>query len=128
MPCEKLVSFNISSQSKQQQKTKNKKKQKKKQTNKLSEHSSEHDKMEFKKIYSDKGKVQILHLGFQFMHNRGPQGPHDRSYFKCREKKCPAKLSTLGRLDGELTPSYHHHEDHNHRADMSSNIQFHLQI
>ena len=56
------------------------------------------------------------------MHNRGPQGPHDRSYFKCIDKKCPAKLSTLGPLDGELTLSYHHHEDHNHRADISSNI------
>ena len=31
-------------------------------------------------------------------------------------------MATFGDLHGELTMKYHHHEQHNHRADVSKNI------
>ena len=78
--------------------------------------------MEFQKILSGKEKVQILHLGFRMKWNKGPQGPNYTTYFKCVEKSCKATLATLGELSGELSLKFHHHEQHNHRADVSKNI------
>ena len=78
--------------------------------------------MEFQKILSGKEKVQILHLGFRMKWNKGPQGPNHTTYFKCVEKSCKATLATLGDLNGELSLKFHHHEQHNHRADVSKNI------
>ena len=78
--------------------------------------------MEFQKILSGKEKVQILHLGFRMKWNKGPQGPNHTTYFKCVEKSCKATLATLGELSGELSLKFHHHEQHNHRADVSKNI------
>ena len=78
--------------------------------------------MDFQKILSGKEKVQILHMGFRMKWNKGPQGPNKTSYFKCVEKSCKATMATLGELDGELTMKYHHHEQHNHRCDVSKNI------
>ena len=45
-----------------------------------------------------------------------------RSYFKCVIKTCNARLATTGDVNGDLMLKYHHHDQHNHRADVSANI------
>ena len=78
--------------------------------------------MEFKKILSGKSKAQILHLGFRFQWNRGPQGPARTTYFSCVEKNCKATLATTGELEGDLNLKYHRRHQHTHRPDPSANI------
>ena len=78
--------------------------------------------MEIRTILSGKNKTQILHRGFRFQWNRGPQGPHKTTYFSCVERTCKATLATTGELDGELTLKYHRYEQHVHRPDPSSNL------
>ena len=78
--------------------------------------------MELQKIISGKEKTQILHIGFRFQHNKGPQGPNQTTYFTCVEKGCRATLATCGALEGELALKFHRDHAHNHRADVSANI------
>ena len=78
--------------------------------------------MEFQKIASGKNKTQILHLGYRFKWNQGPQGPNLTTYFVCVDKSCKATLATLGDLSGDLTLKYHRNHLHNNRADVSANI------
>ena len=78
--------------------------------------------MEFKKIFSGKGKIQILHLGYRLSLNQEPRGPHKTCYFKCVEKKCPARMSTTGDPKGEMKIKFHDPGSHNHEPDVSRNI------
>ena len=78
--------------------------------------------MDFKKIISGKGKIQILDRGFRLQRNKGPIGPLKTTYFDCVELHCKATLATTGVLDGDLSLKYHRLEQHTHRPDHSANI------
>ena len=90
-------------------------------TSNILNHSS-HVTMDLRIIRSGKNKVQILHRGFRFQWNRGPQGPNKTTYFSCVERTCKATLATCGELEGELALKYHRYEQHIHRPDPSSNL------
>ena len=77
--------------------------------------------MDFQKILSGKEKVQILHLGYHMKWNKGPQRPHQTTYFKCVEKGCKVTMATLGALEGELTLKFHHYEVLTFRDEVKTN-------
>ena len=78
--------------------------------------------MELQKICSGKDKVQVLHLGYRMIWNKGPGGPDDTTYFKCHRRDCKARLATTGLLSGELTLKWHKDTLHIHPPDHSANI------
>ena len=80
--------------------------------------------MEFQKIFSGKGVPQILHLGYRLKHNTRRKGQRkgEINYFDCVNRDCYATLGTLGDADGDLTLSFHKHDQHNHAPNVAANI------
>ena len=84
--------------------------------------------MEVERLTTTIGKRAIfLHLGHQFFvssSNKSRNRPTRLTYYSCKEKSCPAKLSTQGDPKGELsqlTLRYHNFKDHNHEVDICGN-------
>ena len=67
-------------------------------------------------------KIQILHLGYILIWNRGPQGPENTTYLKYHRSDCKARLATVGELSCEFTLKYHRDTLHTHPPDESDNI------
>ena len=84
--------------------------------------------MDFEVILSGKEKVQVLDNGFRLKWNKGPQGPHETSYFTCVTPGCRATAATLGPLEKDrLTLKYHRVEQHIHHADPHTNLSYKVQ-